>query len=185
MVYFQYNPSDSLHYLCYYDTNTSQMYLATLDAATGVSAINNDTTISMNAGGAQGDAYGLVHTDLSLTVASPFEFSLNENNTARCTFIGTKDSPLWALVFMRYNDNTASHTYYSTDLKTWQRSTDYFGSYDYKKITGDTTITSNGGVVTAVKSNVSNVGTDGVLEQETSFSQYERTGLVLNKLHKN
>ena len=180
VVYFQYNPSDSLHYLCYYDINTSQMYLATLNAPTAVDAMTDNTTVSVAAGGAQGDAYGLVHTDLSLTVASPFEFSLNQDNTARCTFIGTKASPLWALVFMRYNDNTASHTYYSTDLKTWQRSTDYFGSDDYKKITDDTTITSNGGVVSGVKSNILNVGTDGVLEQKTGFSQYERTGLVLS-----
>ena len=180
VVYFQYNPSDSLHYLCYYDINTTQMYLATLDAPTAVGAISDNQTITVAAGGAEGDAYGLVHTELSLTVASPFEFSLNQDNTARCTFIGTTASPLWALVFMRYNDNTASHTYYSTDLKTWQRSTDYFGSDDYKKITGDTTITSNGGVVTGVKSNILNVGDDGVLEQGTGFSQYERTGLVLS-----
>ncbi len=180
VVYFQYNPSDALHYLCYYDTNTSQMYLATLDAPTAVGAISDNTTVDMAAGGDQGDAYGLVHTDLSLTVASPFEFSLSVDNSARCTFIGTTASPLWALVFMRYNDDYASHTYYSTDLKTWQRSTDYFGSDDYKKITNDTTITSNGGVVTAVKSNILNVGTDGVLEQGTGFSQYERTGLVLS-----
>ena len=180
VVYFQYNPSDALHYLCYYDTNTSQMYLAALNASTAVETIANNSVVSMAAGGAQGDAYGLVHTDLSLTVASPFEFSLNQDNSARCTFIGTTASPLWALVFMRYNDNTSSHTYYSTDLKTWQRSTDYFGSVDYTKVTQDTTITSNGGVVTGVKSNILNVGTDGVLEQGTSFSQYERTGLVLS-----
>ena len=180
VVYFQYNPSDALHYLCYYDTNTSQMYLAALNASTAVDTINNNTTISMAAGGAQGDAYGLVHTDLSLTVASPFEFSLNQDNSARCTFIGTTASPLWALVFMRYNDNTSSHTYYSTDLKTWQRSTVYYGSVDYTRVTQDTTITSNGGVVTGVKSNILNVGTDGVLEQGTSFGQYERTGLVLS-----
>ena len=180
VVYFQYNPSDSLHYLCYYNAGNSQMYLATLHAPTAVGAILDSQTITIGAGGSQGDAYGFVHTDLSLTVASPFEFSLNQDNTARCTFIGTTASPLWALVFMRYNDNTASHTYYSTDLKTWQRSTDYFGSDDYKKVTGDTTIRSNSGVVTGLKSNILNLGTDGVLEQGTNFSQYERTGLVLS-----
>jgi hypothetical protein len=182
VVYFQYNPSDGLHYLCYYNTNSQTMYLATLDAPTAVESISNNQTINMSAGGTQGEDRGLFHiTDsLSLTVASPFAFPTSEDNTARCTFIGTTTSPLWALVFSRYNDNTASHTYYSTDLKTWQRSTDYFGSDDYLKTSGDTTITSNSGVVTAERSNIANVGADGVLESNTGFIQYERTGLVLS-----
>jgi len=182
VVYFQYNPSDGLHYVCYYNDGTSTMYLATLNASTAVENINNDTTISMSSGGSQGEDYGVfdITNDLSLTVASPFAFPTSVDNTARCTFIGTTTSPLWALVFSRYNDNTAPQTYYSTDLKTWQRSTDYFGSVDYLKVSGDTTITSNGGVVSAERSNIANVGADGVLENNTSFIQYERTGLVLS-----
>lgn len=182
VVYFQYNPSDKLHYVCYYQASNQQMYLATLDVSTADSEMTNNLTVSMSAGGAQGESRGVfdISDQLSLTVASPFAFPTNQDNTARCTFIGTTTSPLWALVFFRYNDNTASNTYYSTDLKTWQRSTDYFGSDDYLKVTGDTTITSNGGVVNAEKSNIVNVGDDGVLEQGTSFFQYERTGLVLS-----
>jgi hypothetical protein len=182
VVYFQYNPSDGLHYVCYYNEGNTTMYLATLNASTAVETISNNTTINMSAGGDEGEGYGLfdITGALSLTVASPFAFPTSGDNTARCTFIGTTTSPLWALVFSRYNDTTASQTYYSTDLKTWQRSTDYFGSVDYLKVSGDTTITSNGGVVSAERSNIANVGDDGVLENNTSFIQYERTGLVLS-----
>ena len=69
--------------------------------------------------------------------------------------------------------------YYSTDLKSWTRSTDYYTN-DYNKVSGDTTIVSTGGNVTARKTNVGNLALNGVLEYGTSFGQYERTGLVLS-----
>lgn len=178
-VFFEYNPIDDLHYWCYFRSSNTTYYLATMSRDDVRDAHSNGaiTTVSF---GVDNPTQGLIHAEISLTVASPFDFGTSNNNTSRCTFIGTLAKPLWALVFFRYNDNTASHTYYSTDLKTWQRSTDYFGSNDYVEVVNDTTVASNSGVVTAVKSNISNLGTDGVLEENTTFSHYENTGLVIS-----
>ena len=179
VIFFEYNPADELHYLCYYRNDDAVYYLATFDRAAVRDGKGNGSMTTLTRGVDQ-PSLGVLHATLSLTVASPFDFGTNQDNTARCTFIGTLEKPLWALVFFRYNDNTASHTYYSTDLKTWQRSTDYFGSNDYVEIVNDTTVASNSGVVTAVKSNISNLGTDGVLEENTTFNHYENTGLVIS-----
>ena len=178
-VFFEYNPTDGLHYWCYYRNSAATYYLATFDrdAVREGKSNNSITTLSY---GVDQPSLGVLHAELSLTVASPFDFGTSVDNTSRCTFIGTLEKPLWALVFFRYNDNTASHTYYSTDLKTWQRSTDYFGSNDYLDVVNDTTVASNSGVVTAVKSNIFNIGTDGVLEENTTFSHYDNTGLVIS-----
>ncbi len=178
-VFFEYNPTDGLHYWCYYRNSDTTYYLATFDrdAVRAGKSNNSITTLSR---GVDQPSLGVLHAEISLTVASPFDFGTSQDNTSRCTFIGTLEKPLWALVFFRYNDNTASHTYYSTDLKTWQRSTDYFGSNDYLELVNDTTVTSNSGVVTAVKSNITNLGTDGVLEESTTFNHYENTGLVIS-----
>ncbi len=178
-VFFEYNPTDGLHYWCYYRNSTATYYLATFDrdAVRAGKSNNSVTTLSY---GVDQPSLGVLHAELSLTVASPFDFGTSQDNTSRCAFIGTLEKPLWALVFFRYNDNTASHTYYSTDLKTWQRSSDYFSPSDYSEIVNDTTVASNSGVVTAVKSNIANLGTDGVLEETTTFNHYENTGLVIS-----
>lgn len=183
-VFFEYNPADGLHYWCYYRNSNTTYYLATIDRSTFIDTVSGGNIYNLatdsGVGGKDYESYGLVHTDISLTVASPFDFSTSTNNTSRCTFIGTLEKPLWALVFSRYVDNTAAHVYYSTDLKTWQRSSDYFSPSDYSELVSDTTVASNSGVVTAVKSNISNIGVDGVLENNTNFGHYENTGLVIS-----
>jgi hypothetical protein len=178
-VFFEYNPTDGLHYWCYYRNSDTTYYLATIDRDVAIDTLGGGNSYNIS-GGTDYESYGLVHATISLTVASPFDFGTNTNNTSRCTFIGTLANPLWALVFFRYNDNTSSHTYYSTDLKTWTRSTAYFSPNDYTEIVDDTTVSSNSGVVTAIKSNISNVGVDGVLESGTSFTYYENSGIVLS-----
>ena len=181
IVYFQWNPTDSSHYLCAYDgSNGYRLYR--IHYQTAFDNLPNTTTYSKSFTG-DNETYGIfdINDSLSLTIASPFEFSLNTYNTARCTFIGTTAKPLWALCFSRYNDTTAADVYYSTDLKTWQDADTYYGSTnDYEAIVGQTNIISNGGTVTASKSNIANLGEDGVLEYGTTFNQYERTGLVLS-----
>jgi len=178
-VFFEYNPTDGLHYWCYYRNSETTYYLATFDRDT-VRSNKSDGSITSLSYGQDQPSLGVLHVPISLTVDSPFDFGTNQDNTSRCTFIGTLTKPLWALVFFRYNDNTASHTYYSTDLKTWTRSTAYFSPSDYSQVQDDTTITSNSGVVTAVKSNITNLGEDGVLEENTAFNHYENTGLVIS-----
>jgi len=178
-VFFEYNPTDGLHYWCYFRNSDTTYYLATFDRNT-VRAGKSNGSITTLSRGVDQPSLGVLHVPISLTVASPFDFGTNQDNTSRCTFIGTLEKPLWALVFFRYNDNTASHTYYSTDLKTWTRSTAYFSPNDYIEVVDDTTVTSNSGVVTAVKSNITNIGNDGVLEENTTFNHYENTGLVIS-----
>ena len=179
IVYFQWNPTDSSHYLCAYDGGNYRLYRIVYQTA-----FDNLPNTSLYSKSFTGDyeTYGIfdLNSELSLTIASPFEFSLNTYNTARCTFIGTTASPLWALCFSRMNDTTAADVYYSTDLKTWTPSATYYGSNDYEALQEQTNIVSTGGVVTASKSNIANIGEDGVLEYGTTFSQYERTGLVLS-----
>ena len=178
-VFFEYNPTDGLHYWCYYRNSDTTYYLATFDRAAVRSGKSNGSITTLSYGVDQ-PSLGLLHATISLTVDSPFDFNTSQDNTSRCTFIGTLTKPLWALVFFRYNDNTASHTYYSTDLKTWKRSTAYFSPNDYIEVVNDTTVTSNSGVVAAVKSNITNIGDDGVLEENTAFNHYENTGLVIS-----
>ena len=179
IVYFQYNPTDSSHYLCVYDNGNYR--LVRIDYATAFANLSSASTYDASLT-SDNETRGIfeLNSSLSLTIASPFEFSLNTYNTARCTFIGTTASPLWVLCFSRMNDTTAADVYYSTDLKTWTPSATYYGSDDYSVLAQQTNIVSNSGVVTASKSNIANLGTDGVLEYGTSFNQYERTGLVLS-----
>ena len=178
IVYFQYNPTDNSHYICVYDGGNYR--LNRLDYAEAFEGLPTGTYDK--SWGSDAEQYGIysIDDDLNLTIASPFEFSLNQDNTARCTFIGTKAKPLWALCFSRFDDLTAADVYYSTDLKTWTPSATYYGSNDYEALVDQTNIVSTGGVVTATKSNIANIGEDGVLEYGTSFNQYERTGLVLS-----
>ena len=65
-------------------------------------------------------------------------------------------------------------------MQTWTSAIGRYTPYDYNVVEGVTTIRSDSGTVTASKTNIGNVGTDGVLEESTSLTQYERTGLVLS-----
>ena len=88
---------------------------------------------------------------------------------------------LWVLsVNMQNNQNLAAEIFYSTDLQSWTSAVGRYSPYDYNVIENVTTIRSDSGTVTASKTNIGNVGTDGVLEEATSLTQYERTGLVLS-----
>lgn len=180
IMYFEYNPTDELHYCGIRRGGAStDVSLFTIDRPTMEAAITNGTTIDFTFDVDQA-TYGLtwLGSDLSLTLASPYAIN-DEQVTFRSVFIGTQDSPLWALIVSEIGQQTAPHVYYSTDLKSWTRSTDYYTN-DYNKVSGDTTIVSTGGNVTARKTNVGNLALNGVLEYGTSFGQYERTGLVLS-----
>tara|TARA_B110000037_G_C16942752_1_gene433468 strand:- start:489 stop:806 length:318 start_codon:yes stop_codon:yes gene_type:complete len=74
----------------------------------------------------------------------------------------------------------AAETIYSTDLKTWKTAAAYYSPNDYTGTIDITDIKSNSGAVVASKSNISNLGATGVLENNLAFTQYERTGLVLS-----
>jgi len=183
VLFMEYNPVDKLHYVCYFKASTSQYYLATVDRAVAITVGgNNFTTSVFNSGGSDSvRGFNDITSQLSLTIASPYEFSISTDNTSRSSFIGTASSPLWALCFSRLaNDNTASDTYYSTDLKTWKSSAAFYTPADYSAVVGDSNVKSNSGTVTATRSNIVNLGADGVLEYATDFSQYSQSGLVLS-----
>ena len=91
--------------------------------------------------------------------------------------IGTS---LWVLIASESNSATQEEVFYSTDLITWTASATYFGDDDYSVTEGVATITSNSGAVTATKTRIGVLGTDGILEQDVAMTQYERTGIVLS-----
>ena len=183
VLFMEYNPVDKLHYICYFKADTQVYYLATIDRAVAITqgAPNNFTSTITSGGSDSAKGFNDITSQLSLTIASPYEFSISTDNTSRSSFIGTAASPLWALCFSRLaNDNTASDTYYSTDLKTWKSSAAFYTPADYSAVVGDSTVKSNSGTVTATRSNIVNLGADGVLEYATDFSQYSQSGLVLS-----
>ena len=183
VLFMEYNPVDKLHYICYFKASTQVYYLATIDRAVAITqgAPNSFTSTITSGGSDSAKGFNDITSQLSLTIASPYEFSISTDNTSRSSFIGTASSPLWALCFSRLaNDNTASDTYYSTDLKTWKSSAAFYTPADYSAVVGDSTVKSNSGAVTATRSNIVNLGADGVLEYATDFSQYSQSGLVLS-----
>jgi len=190
VLFMEYNPVDKLHYVCYFQDSTDTYYLATIDREVAItqgggsdgSGGPDNFAVTITPGGSNAEkGFNDITSQLSLTIASPFEFSLQTNNTSRSSFIGTAAAPLWALCFSRLaNDNTASDIYYSTDLKTWKSSASFYSPADYSALVGDSTVKSNSGTVTSVRSNILTLGADGVLENATDFSQYSQTGLVLS-----
>ena len=91
--------------------------------------------------------------------------------------IGTS---LWVLVVSEFSQTTAEEVFYSTDLVTWTAAATFYGSVDYTATQGAATITSNSGTVSATKTKIGVLGTDGILEQDVAMTQYERTGIVLS-----
>ena len=79
-----------------------------------------------------------------------------------------------------YSQTTTEEVFYSTDLITWTAAATFYGSVDYTATEGVATITSNSGTVSATKTRIGVLGTDGILEQDLSMVQYERTGIVLS-----
>jgi hypothetical protein len=152
----EYNPVDKLHYVCYFQDSTDTYYLATIDREVAItqgggrdgSGGPDNFAVTITPGGSNAEkGFNDITSQLSLTIASPFEFSLQTNNTSRSSFIGTAAAPLWALCFSRLaNDNTASDIYYSTDLKTWKSSASFYSPADYSALVGDSTVKSNSGI---------------------------------------
>ena len=181
VVFFEYNPSDGMHYMGYIgiESSAKEFFLLKLDAATAQAALNDASNEDISIG-ADNDTYGItdITDSFDLTLASPYAVTDNQVNF-RSAFIGTQASPLWSLTVTEFGQNTAPHVYYSTDLKKWTRSSSYYTD-DYNKLVDATDIVSTSGVVTATKTNIANLGNDGVLEDSTDFAQYERTGLVLS-----
>ena len=181
VVFFEYNPADGTHYMGYVGIKDSAaaFFLLKLDASTAQAALN-DTNTQDIARGEDNDTYGItdITDSFDFTLASPY--AVTDNQVAfRSAFIGTQASPLWSLTVTELGQSTAPHVYYSTDLKKWTRSSSYYTD-DYNRLDNATDIVSTSGVVTASKTNITNLGNDGVLEDLTDFSQYERTGMVLS-----
>jgi hypothetical protein len=125
-------------------------------------------------------SYGitLVDDDFSLPFINTTDYSMTGNNVqGRTRRIGEN---LWVLACTLRSSSTAAEIFYSTDLKTWKTPDDFYGTYDYNRVLGETTVRSASGTVTASKSNIGNLGTDGILEKNQAMIQYERTGLVLS-----
>lgn len=181
-VFFEYNPTDELHYLCFNANGT--LYLKTINATTAVEAISDSQSINVEGGNGLGfsDAtYGFTDITDDLTLPATSDLPNNDADVAyRTTFIGTTASPLWVMVKSKFGSTTASESYYSTDLKTWTVSTSFYTNGDYRAVEDDTTIVSNSGTVTATKSAILNIGADGIIEDNLNMTQYERTGLVLS-----
>jgi len=181
VVFFEYNPADKMHYMGYVALNSGnkEFFLLKLDAATAQAALN-DTNVQAITSGSTNETYGItdITADFDFTLASPYAVTDN-SVTFRSAFIGTQASPLWSLTVTELSQSTAAHVYYSTDLKKWVRSSSYYTD-DYNKTVNATDIVSTSGVVTASKTNIESIGSDGVLEESTNFTQYERTGLVLS-----
>lgn len=182
VVFFEYNPVDELHYLCFNDAGT--LYLKSIDAKVAVEAISDSQSIDVVAGNGMGfsnSTYGFTDITDDLTLPATGSLPNNDADVAyRTTFIGTTASPLWVMIKSKFGSTTASESYYSTDLKTWTVSTSYYTSGDYRAVQDDTTIVSDSGAVTATKSAILNIGADGIVEDNLNMNQYERTGLVLS-----
>jgi hypothetical protein len=181
-VFFEYNPVDELHYLCFNQSGT--LYLKTINATTALEAISDNQTINVEGGagfGFSNSTYGFTDITDDLTLPATSDLPNNDADVAyRTTFIGTTASPLWVMVKSKFGSTTASESYYSTDLKTWTVSTSFYTNGDYRAVENDTTIVSNSGAVTATKSAILNIGADGIIEENLNMTQYERTGLVLS-----
>ena len=181
IVFFQYNPTDKLHYIGMAEGNsTTNIHLATVDRSK-LQARGNGAflDIDFNGRATNNDTYGYTYLGTVPSFAASaaqLAFS-NANTTSSCMRIGTS---LWAATISRMNLTTAAETLYSTDLKTWKKAPAYYSPDDYRQETDITTIKSNSGAVVASKSNMSNLGATGVLETDLKFNQYERTGLVLS-----
>ena len=183
VMYYNYNPTDGLHYICFFN-NQNALKLIKIDATACRLVLTNGQIIGLDATDADMSNATYSITDLtsslSLTQPTAFAFASDVNNTTRCYFIGTQASPVWSLVFSKYNSTTAPEVRYSTDLITWKTPSDFYSPSDYQEIAGVTTVASNSGVLTASRSAIGSLGTDGVLEDPVSFNLYERTGLVLS-----
>lgn len=179
VLYFDYNPNNQKYYFAC--RNNSQAYLYELDRAQFLSTVSGGGT-QTGALGSSYENYGfkLLNSDFEL----PFNDTSNYPNTEENQIQGRSQrigDSLWVLsVANGSSTSVAAEIFYSTDLQNWTSGIGRYTPYDYNVVEGVTTIRSDSGTVTATKTNIGNVGTDGVLEDNTSLTQYERTGLVLS-----
>jgi len=175
VLYHEYNPSDGKHYIAIRNNSSVKLFTTTRDAILAMSAGNRE-----DGSFGTSDDYATYDSDFSL---SPSTFTLTgsstevNNITCRTMRIGTS---LWVLIMSRMANATQEEVFYSTNLITWTDAATYYGSVDYTATEGVATITSNSGAVTATKTRIGVLGTDGILEQDLSMTQYERTGIVLS-----
>ena len=180
VLFFDYNPNNQKYYFAC--RNSSQAYLYEIDRAKFISAISGGQAQGATLGNDYSSNYGftLINSDFELPFNNTSDYSSTELSKLQGRTQRIGDS-LWVLSVNIYDqNNTAAEIFYSTDLQNWTSAVGYYSPYDYNVIQDVTTIRSDSGTVTATKTNIGNVGTDGVLEEGTSLTQYERTGLVLS-----
>ena len=171
VLYFEYNPNDGKHYCALRSSSTAKLFTTTR------SALIDSITEGDRNDGSFGTSDDVVTYDSSfdLTLST---YSMSDQQVCfRSMRIGTS---LWVLVVSEYSQTTAEEVFYSTDLITWTAAATFYGSVDYSATQGVATITSNSGTVSATKTKIGSLGTDGILEQDLTMSQYERTGVVLS-----
>jgi len=179
VLYFDYNPNTQKYYFA--ARNSSQAYLYEIDRPTFISSVSGGQVSTGTLGSDYGSTgFTLINSDFEL----PFNNTSNYPNTEAQHMQGRTQrigDSLWVLsVNMRNDTSLAAEIFYSTDLQTWTSAVGRYSPYDYNLVQDVTTIRSDSGTVTATKTNIGNVGVDGVLEEATSLTQYERTGLVLS-----
>jgi len=171
VLYFEYNPNDGKHYCALRSSSEAKLFTTDRDA------LIDNMSVGSRVSGTFGtsDDYVTYNTDFSLTLSN---YDITDQQVCFRSFrIGTS---LWVLVVSEYSQTTTEEIFYSTDLVTWTAAATFYGSDDYSSTSGVTTITSNSGAVTATKTRMGVLGTDGILEQDLALSQYERTGIVLS-----
>ena len=171
VLYFEYNPNDGKHYCALRSSSAAALF--TTDRDTLIDNISEGGRASGSF--ATSDDYVTYDTNFSLTLSN---YDITDQQVLFRSFrIGTS---LWVLVVSENSQTTTEEVLYSTDLITWTAAATFYGSDDYSSTSGVATITSNSGAVTATKTRIGALGTDGILEQNLALSQYERTGIVLS-----
>jgi len=175
VIFHEYNPNDGKHYIAIRNNSTMALLTTTRDQ---ILAIGAGQRYTENLG--TSDDYVTYDSNFSLS-PSTFDLVGSSNainkQTCRSMRIGTS---LWVLIISELSSATQEEVFYSTDLITWTDAATYYGSDDYSATEGVATITSNSGAVTATKTRIGVLGTDGILEQDLAMVQYERTGIVLS-----
>ena len=168
--FFEHNPNTQKSYalmiwdgkrrLLEFDVVAWEAALAADDGTTGNAAQSLDSTISR----------GLV-TDVSSTAPS---FFLDDGVTLGGPIVRTAKSK-W-IVPLR--SGSTYNIYETDDLKTY---TLYNTTSNYtESLDDDTIVVSDGTDTDKITSNLSSLDQGGLIEHQTSFNDYERTGLVLS-----
>jgi len=170
MLYFEYNPNDGKHYCAIRSSSTAKVFTTTREDLLAIGTGNRTDGVFGTS-----DAYASYDSNFDLTLSN---YSITDQDVCfRSMRIGTS---LWVLVVSEFSQTTAEEVFYSTDLVTWTAAATFYGSVNYTATQGVATITSNSGTVSATKTRIGVLGTDGILEQDLAMNQYERTGIVLS-----